>query len=216
MEDSFETTVPMSTYLIAFIVSDFHNVSKENQAVYARDEYITEGRGDYALDVGIATIDALEDFIGINYALEKLYQAAIPDAYFYFGAMENWGLATYKERYLLFKENVTTSSEKQTITTIIAHEYGHQWFGNLVTCEWWSYIWLNEGFATYFEYYAASIVQPTWRLMDQFLLKSVQYALLSDSVETTRPMTFDVGSPSEIQALFDAVAYDKGKNETFV
>lgn len=199
----------MSTYLIAFIVSNFSNVTKGNQAVYARDEYIAEGRGDYALDVGIATITALEDFLNIEYALEKLDQAAIPDAYFYFGAMENWGLVTYKERYLLYNNGITTSSEKQTITTIIAHEYAHQWFGNLVTPSWWIYIWLNEGFATYFEYYAASIVQPTWRLMDQFLLKSVQYAFLSDGLETTRPMSYDAGSPSEIQALFDRVAYDK-------
>lgn len=117
---------------------------------------------------------------------------------------------SFRERYLLFKDNVTTSSEKQTITTIISHEYGHQWFGNLVTPTWWKYIWLNEGFATYLEYYAASIVQPTWRLIDQWVIKSVQYAFESDSLTSTRPMSTDAGSPTEISALFDYVIYDKG------
>lgn len=118
-------------------------------------------------------------------------------------------LTFHRERYLLYKENITTSSEKQTITTIIAHEFAHQWFGNLVTPSWWIYIWLNEGFATYFEHYAASLVEPTWRLMDQMLIKSVQYAMESDSSTSTRPMSSDAGSPSEISSLFDAVIYDK-------
>lgn len=113
----------------------------------------------------------------------------------------------------MFKENYTATSEKQTITTIIAHEYAHQWFGNLVTPTWWKYIWLNEGFATYFELYSASVVQPTWRLMEQFVIKYHQYAFESDSLETTRPMSSDAGSPSEISALFDAIIYDKGTNE---
>lgn len=116
----------------------------------------------------------------------------------------------FRERYLLFKENYTSTSEKQTITTIISHEYAHQWFGNLVTPTWWKYIWLNEGFATYFENYAASLVQPTWRLMEQFVIKSHQNAFESDSLISTRPMSSDAGSPSQITGLFDTVIYDKG------
>lgn len=122
----------------------------------------------------------------------------------------NLSVLRFRERYLLFKENYTSTSEKQTITTIISHEYAHQWFGNLVTPTWWKYIWLNEGFATYFENYAASLVQPTWRLMEQFVIKSHQYAFESDSLESTRPMSSDASSPTQITALFDTVIYDKG------
>lgn len=105
-KDSFERSIKMSTYLVAFIVSDYDSVSRANQAVYARNEMIEDGRGDYALDIGITTLEAIEQFTNIEYKLTKMYQAAIPDSYFTFGAMENWGLVTY--RYLYF-DMVSTS-----------------------------------------------------------------------------------------------------------
>lgn len=117
----------------------------------------------------------------------------------------------FRERLLLYKENVSTTAEKQDIATIIAHEYAHQWFGNLVTPEWWSYIWLNEGFATFFEYYLIDILEPSWRVMEQFNVETLQNALYVDSLDTTRPMTFDAGTPEEIDALFDDIAYAKGE-----
>lgn len=122
-----------------------------------------------------------------------------------------YDLVYSRERLLLYKENISTTEEKQAITTIIAHEYAHQWFGNLVSPIWWSYIWLNEGFATYFEFYIADVLEPTWRIMDQFGIKNVHIAMVSDSLETTRPMTFDAGTPEEIDALFDNIAYEKCK-----
>ena len=59
---------------------------------------------------------------------------AIPN--FGAGAMENWGLVTYRETALMFKPNVTSVRSQQRVTTVIAHELAHQWFGNLVTMEW--------------------------------------------------------------------------------
>lgn len=197
----------MSPHLVAFVIFDFPVTSKDYHSVYAREQMMEEQRGDYALDVGVAIIEVLEDFLGITYPLDQLSQIAIPDQFW--PGTQNWGLVTYSENKLVFKENVTTSSEKQIITTSVARKMAHQWFGGLVTCKWWSYFWLEKGFASYFEYYASSIVQPTERLMDQFLLEAVQISFENDGLEEAKPMTFDVQSSYEIVSFYDGLISDK-------
>lgn len=108
-------------------------------------------------------------------------------------------------------DDLSTTAEKQRVLTIIGHEYGHQWFGDLVSPEWWNFIWLNEGFATYYEYFAAHDVDPEWNLDEQFIPTTVQAALAVDIDEDTRPMTQDAFSPEAISALFDTIAYEKCK-----
>lgn len=148
--DIFETSVKMSTYLVAFIVSDFEYVESGKQRVYSRPDSIKNGDANFALDVAITILDELEEYTGVPYSLEKMYQASIPQ--FSAGAMENWGLVTYRETALLFNKTTTTTGSKQSIEVVIAHEYTHQWFGDLVGPQWWSYLWLNEGFASYLQY----------------------------------------------------------------
>lgn len=158
--DVFETTVKMSTYLLAFIVSDFTYIEGYRQRVYSRPQYIANGDAAFALDVGIDTLEALETYTRVNYTFSKIYQVSIPQ--FSAGAMENWGLVTYREAYLLFNKSTVTTSTKQSIELVIAHEYVHQWFGNLVSPKWWKYIWLNEGFARYLQYYIGDKVRDTF------------------------------------------------------
>lgn len=146
----------MSTYLVAFVVSDFAYKQSGNQRVYARPYYIDYGDGDFALEVAVPMLEALEEYTEIPYSLEKMYQISIP--HFSAGAMENWGLVTYRESYLMYNKTTTTTSTKQSIELVIAHEYVHQWFGDLVSPQWWNYIWLNEGFARYLQYVIGGVV----------------------------------------------------------
>lgn len=126
------------------------------------------------------------------------------------GAMENWGLITYKEQYLIGDESSHPRDVLEILKTV-AHELGHQFFGNLVTCQWWDQIWLNEGFATFFEYVLVENTHPELRMRDYFNIEKVQNALKVDALETTRAMFSDAETPSGISNLFDRVAYDKCK-----
>ncbi|ETN64843.1 protease m1 zinc metalloprotease [Anopheles darlingi] len=206
--DYFETTPRMSVYLLAFMVSDFPYIEEGQQRVYARPTSINQTQ--YALEAGLRILAALDEYTGIPYSdyMPKIDQVALPD--FDAGAMENWGLCNYREEYLLYQPGVSTYLTETFITTIIAHEYAHQWFGNVVTNEWWSYLWLNEGFATLYEYMAADLAYPERRYRDLFNVDIVQPVLRSDSSENTRPMTFSRGATFDaIISIFDNVAYSK-------
>nr|CAD7397313.1 unnamed protein product [Timema poppensis] len=205
--DEFEETPAMSTYLVSFIVSDFGSLSNlaGNVSVWARESAVSQAA--YSVSISQDTLTALEHFTEIDYQLDKMDQAAIPD--FSFGAMENWGLVTYRENLLLFDETVSTTANRQSIATIIAHEFSHQWFGDLVTPDWWTYPWLNEGFATYFEYFISAKVEPNWQLDQQFLVEVVQNAFATDALDSSRPMNYNITYSSEIIGVFDTITYDK-------
>ncbi len=133
---------------------------------------------------------------------------AIPD--FSAGAMENWGLITYRETALLYKPGVSALTNKQRIAVVVSHELAHQWFGNLVTPSWWSDLWLNEGFASYVEYLGVEAVQPNMRLMEQFVSMDLQSVMRIDALESSHPISIPVGHPDEINEIFDRISYSKG------
>lgn len=143
----FPETPLTSSYLIAFVVSDFEYTSNAGRPdvlphrVYAKPSEVNNTL--LALKDGERILSAISDYVNINYTYPKMDQIAIPD--FDAGAMENWGLVTYREEYLLWDDKVHPYDRKSNIVKIIAHEFGHQYFGNLVTPQWWSFIWLNEG-----------------------------------------------------------------------
>uniref|UniRef100_A0A182NNG8 Aminopeptidase N n=1 Tax=Anopheles dirus TaxID=7168 RepID=A0A182NNG8_9DIPT len=203
---TFQTTPIMSSYLLAFVVSDFLFRSG-SQRVYVRPNAFNEAS--FGLEAGQRILAALDAYLGIAYSthMAKIDQVAVPD--FAAGAMENWGLVTYREQYLLFNPAVSTYRTKTNVATTIAHEYAHQWFGNLVTAEWWEYIWLNEGFATLYEYYGAHLAYPDQEYWELFNPQVIQAAMVPDGQASTRPMNWNAATPGEISALFDRVAYPK-------
>ncbi|XP_019622952.1 PREDICTED: aminopeptidase Ey-like isoform X1 [Branchiostoma belcheri] len=213
--DHFDTTVRMSSYLVAFVISNF--TYRENVTglhgnitlkVWARPDAVANGEVDYAIAVASKVLTYYEEYFGIPFPLPKLDMAAIPD--FPFGAMENWGLITYRETALLYDPAVSTEANKQRVAVVVAHELGHQWFGNLVTAEWWDDIWLNEGFASHVEYLGAAQAEPDWMLEDQFLIADLHPVFALDSLSTSHPISLPVNHPDEISQIFDTISYSKG------
>ncbi|KFO09637.1 Endoplasmic reticulum aminopeptidase 1, partial [Balearica regulorum gibbericeps] len=210
VEDHFATTVKMSTYLVAFIVSDFKSISKITShgvkiSVYTVPDKINQAG--YALDAAVKLLDFYEDYFSIPYPLPKQDLAAIPD--FQSGAMENWGLTTYRESALLYDPKKSSASSKLWITMVIAHELAHQWFGNLVTMEWWNDLWLNEGFAKFMEFLSVSITHPELRVEDSFLSRCFD-AMEVDALNSSHPVSTPVEDPAQILEMFDNVSYEKG------
>lgn len=210
LEDHFETTVKMSTYLVAFIVCDFTSVSDTSSSGVKVSIYASPDKWDqthYALEASMKLLDFYEKYFDINYPLPKLDLIAIPD--FGSGAMENWGLITYSETALLFDPQTSSASDKLWVTKVIAHELAHQWFGNLVTMEWWNDIWLNEGFARYMELVSINATYPELQFDDYFL--DVCFEVIKrDSLKSTRPISNQAETPTQIQEMFDVVSYNKG------
>nr|XP_020441353.1 aminopeptidase Ey-like [Monopterus albus] len=211
----FEPTERMSTYLLAFIVSDFTYISNTTDRVliriFARKSAITAGQGDYALNKTGPILNFFEKYFNSSYPLPKSDQIAIPD--FNAGAMENWGLITYRETALLYDEAFSSTSNKERITTIIAHELAHMWFGNLVTLRWWNDLWLNEGFASYVEYLGADEAEPDWNVKDLIVLNDVHRVFAVDALTSSHPLSSnedDIQKPAQISELFDAISYSKG------
>ncbi|XP_053945437.1 membrane alanyl aminopeptidase-like [Anastrepha ludens] len=209
-EDVYATTPYMSTYLLAFIVSEFTQRKSDHFGVIARPEYYSQT--EYSFNVGQNILKNLSDYFGIDYfemGNDKMDMAAIPD--FSAGAMENWGLLTYRERALLYDPNSTTDSAKQSIAAVVAHEQTHMWFGDLVTCDWWSYTWLNEGFARYFQYFGTHMVETGMALDKQFVVDQVQSVMSMDATNSTNPMSDEnTHTPSDISRMFNSISYNKG------
>ena len=214
---SFASTPKMSTYLLAFIVGDFEWVektTKNNVLVRVLTVPGKSHQAHFALDVTVRCLEFYEEYFDIAYPLNTLDMIAIPD--FSSLAMENWGAITFREIGLLFDEGNTSTSYRQMVALVIAHELAHQWFGNLVTMEWWTHLWLNEGFATYIEHLAVAELFPEYNAWQQFVVATSGHglgnALKLDALANTHPIEVEVHHPDEIGEIFDVVSYDKGSS----
>ena len=206
----FETTPVMSTYLVYLAVGRFEQVSARHGKVRVRVLTVPGNgeRGRFALRLAVRLLAEYEKYFGIKYPLPKLDLLAVPD--FAAGAMENWGAITFRETLLLYDPKTSSSRTRQLIAEVVSHELAHQWFGNLVTMEWWNDLWLNESFATFMATKFVDKLYPEWDLWDQFLEDAMNTAMDLDALESTHPIDVEVKSPAQIREIFDAISYDKG------
>jgi len=210
---TFEKTPRMSSYLLAFVIGELHKKSAHTKSGVEINVWATPAQNentlDFALDIATRSIDFYDEYFGVKYPLPKSDHVALPD--FSSGAMENWGLITYRESCLLADPELTPESSRRFIATVIAHELSHQWFGNLVTMNWWNDLWLNESFANMMEYVAIDALQPDWHMWEDFATNEVTTALRRDSLDGVQSVQADVNHPDEISTLFDpAIVYAKG------
>lgn len=208
---SFAPTPKMSTYLLAFIVGKFEYLeAKTKRGVVVRVHTVLKKKeqGLFALKTACQCIDFYEKYFGIKYPLKTLDMIALPD--FESAAMENWGAITYRESALLVDDKNTSFANKQWVALVVAHELAHQWFGNLVTMQWWNDLWLNEGFASFIEYLAVDAIYPKWNIWNQFVISDQSVAMSLDQLENTHKIDVSVHHPDEIGEIFDRISYSKG------
>lgn len=210
---TFEKTPRMSSYLLAFVIGELHKKTARTKSGVEVNVWATPAQNentlDFALDIATRSIDFYDEYFGVKYPLPKSDHVALPD--FSSGAMENWGLITYRESCLLADPELTPESSRRFIATVIAHELSHQWFGNLVTMQWWNDLWLNESFANMMEYVAIDALQSDWHMWEDFATNEVTAALRRDSLDGVQSVQADVNHPDEISTLFDpAIVYAKG------
>ncbi len=208
----FETTPRMSSYLLAFVAGDLQGVTAKTKNGTLVGVYSTKAHPlsnlDFSLDIAVRSIEFYEDYYGVKYPIPQSLHIALPD--FSAGAMENWGLVTYREVYLVVDENSTFASRQQ-VALVVAHELAHQWFGNLVTMKWWDDLWLNESFANMMEYVCVDAIEPSWNIFEDFQTGGVPLALERDATDGVQSVHVEVKHPDEINTLFDgAIVYAKG------
>lgn len=209
---TFRKTPKMSTYLLAWVIGPFKSVSTVNNHGVKVTSYAALNQPTtsliFANETAAKALDYYDDEFGIKYPLEKLDQVALPD--FEAGAMENWGLVTYRESMML-ADNTATLDAKKTIATTVTHELSHQWFGDLVTMKWWDDLWLNESFATIMEYYCTDALYPEFNIWQDFFASDCVVALCRDVLPGVQAVQQEVHHPAEIATLFDsAIVYAKG------
>lgn len=203
----------MSTYLLAFAVGEFDSIEGQTQEGMPVRVFTTPGRaelGRFALTTAIRGLKFFSEYYGIPYerALPKLDLLAIPD--FEYGAMENWGAITFRETAIFVDPERSSIPQRRRVAEVVLHELAHQWFGNLVTPEWWSYLWLNESFATFMAYKASDALFPEWTIFEEYLAQITSAGKSLDSLRSSHPVEVAVRDPNEVDQIFDAISYNKG------
>lgn len=208
----FETTPKMSPYVLAFVVGDLIKLSRKTRSDVEVNAYASAAYNPndlkFALDVACNSMDWFEEYLGVPFPLPKCDHVALPD--FSAGAMENWGLITYRQGYLLSNES-TNQSLRQAIAKVIAHELAHMWFGNLVTMSWWDELWLNESLASLLENLALEARYPEIDTWSTFYSNNYSWLRNRDQSPGVQPIITPIEHPDQISTIFDgAIVYTKG------
>ncbi|XP_047471569.1 aminopeptidase N-like isoform X2 [Penaeus chinensis] len=209
--DRFERSVPMSTYLVAFVVSDFSYIASTSGEgilfrVWAQSSAIRQA--EYVSQLGSKILAFYEAYFNVSYPLPKMDMVAVPELQAQ--GMENWGLITFRDREVLYDPEVNSARAKESLVDVVAHELAHQWFGNLVTPKWWDDLWLNEGFATFMAFVGSTHAEPSWKKMEKFTTEKLQKIFETDSLESSHQISLPVIKASEISEIFDGIEYNKG------
>ncbi len=214
----FAKTPKMSTYLLAFVIGKLHCVEDKTKSGILVRTFAPLNQDKSLLklptEIAVKSLNYYEDLFKTPYPLTKCDQVAIPD--FEAGAMENWGLVTYRESQFLCSDTSSIAVKKAAALTI-THELSHQWFGNLVTMKWWNDLWLNESFATIMEYFCTNHIFPKMNVWDDFFTLDCLAALYRDAIQGVQAVREDVKDPAEIATLFDpCIVYAKGAHLMFM
>jgi aminopeptidase N len=209
---TFKTSPKMSTYLLFFGLGEFDRITKQ---VGPTEVGVIVGRGNgekgrYALDASAKIVEYYNDYFGVPYPLPKLDNVAAPGQSQFFSAMENWGAIFTFEPILLLDPKITSARGQQTIFVVGAHEIAHQWFGNLVTMQWWDDLWLNEGFASWMENKTTAHFNPDWKA-DLSRVGGRESAMAADAYVTTHPVIQKIETVEQTSQAFDTITYQKGQ-----
>lgn len=230
----FNSTPIMSTYILAFVVSDFEHVSTTGPnnlkiRVWTRSEYINNTA--YMIENIPKAYQFYQDYFNISEIVTKADHLAAPD--FNAGAMENWGLILYRYKLFIFnycssltlkhfnnifqRESALVYDPKKSlledeffIMLVMCHEVSHSWFGNMATLKWWDNVWLNEAFANTLMYFAMDHIKPDFHVNETLVVHDIFAVMEKDSLETTHPVSTHVEDPRQVQQYFDEISYEKG------
>ncbi|MFH4983015.1 hypothetical protein AB6A40_009724, partial [Gnathostoma spinigerum] len=213
--DHFARSVRMSTYLLAVAVLNNYDcamkITNKTKSPIEINLCATSAmlvnQSEFGLTSGLQALEFFESYFDLPYPLKKQDMIALDD--FAEGAMENWGMTTYRDILVLLNEEKSSAKSKETIALVICHEYAHQWFGNLVTMKWWNDLWLNEGFANFMEYVCTDHSHPEWEIMHTFYLSNYVSGMLADGFHSSHAVSTKVTDPAQIGAIFDAISYQK-------
>ncbi|KAJ1804567.1 hypothetical protein LPJ75_005551, partial [Coemansia sp. RSA 2598] len=207
----FQRSPRMSTYLLALVSGELDYVestaAKSGIVVRVYTAPSDTDKVEFSLETAVRVLDMLGEMFSIPYPLPKLDLVAVPELEA--GGMENWGLVLFRT-VRLFITKQTSLWIRQKAVYVIAHELSHQWFGNLVTMQWWDDLWLNEGFATWIGIYVTDLLYPEWKRWDHFAIEDRQAALSADSLRSSHPIQVTIKGSADIDQVFDSITYYKG------